>query len=88
MPFLSLPARNLAPDYSYSRLIHNQGGNLLIKEWNSLLPRQSEWGTKPAALRTLSTERDRALYSKRNLELAGLPFPLQRGHQIPRSTLT
>lgn len=39
--FLSLPARNLAPDYSYSRLIHNQGCNLLIKEWNSLLPSEN-----------------------------------------------
>ncbi|OIT01917.1 hypothetical protein A4A49_65657 [Nicotiana attenuata] len=39
--FQSLPARNLAPDYSYSRLIHNQGCNLLIKEWNSLLPSEN-----------------------------------------------
>lgn len=39
--FLSLPARNLAPDYSYSRLIDNQGCNLLIKEWNSLLPSEN-----------------------------------------------
>ncbi|KAH0636350.1 hypothetical protein KY285_036102 [Solanum tuberosum] len=39
--FLSLPARNLAPDYSYSRLIHNQGSNRLIKKWNSLLPSEN-----------------------------------------------
>lgn len=39
--FLSQPARNLAPDYSYSRLIHNQGCNLQIKEWNSLLPSEN-----------------------------------------------
>lgn len=48
------------------RVFSNRSVGLLDREFQTKcaipLPRQSEWGTKPAALRTLSTERDLPLY--------------------------